>query len=502
MHSNPVMVEVVAGNANVTPGGPSVAVPAPLPEVNEEYSLAADETLAEKLKNNLLVTAQVNKTTCYEGEPIVATYKLYSRLRSESRVVKRPSLNGFSVFDMVEQENNSPTVESLNGKTYNVHIIRKTQLFPLQAGSFVLDPVELENKVRFVKTKEKKGKRSIQSFLDEFLNDDGGEDIQEHNFTLGSKPLTIVVKPLPAENKPANFNGAVGHFTLDAAIKNREVAAGDAIELKLLIKGAGNFTMINPPVLNLPAGVQAYEPKIKEEVDKTIYPLKGMKSFDYILTGKDTGFYTIPPVTFSYFDPATASYKTAESEAFRVHILPAVKKESESKSVVSLPVFADGRLDGFPVKSILLALAVLFLVGLAWYQWSISKKPVEQVKTENKVTPPVAKEQPSIVAKDLLQEARWALQTGESQRFYREVNKAAWKVITDKVNIPVTGLNKPNTIRQLQFKGVNAEVIEKFESVLNECEMALYTPVHDISDMNQTLNKAEDVIENLKGSLT
>ena len=86
-------------------------------------------------------------------------------------------------------------------------------------------------------------------------------------------------------------------------------------------------------------------------------------------------------------------------------------------------------------------------------------------------------------------------------RFYKEINKAAWKVVTDKVNIPATGLNKPNTIRQLKYKGVNAEVIEKFESVLNECEMALYTPVHDVSDMHQTLNKAEDVIETLKVSL-
>ena len=503
MHSNNVVVEVVANSSGaVAPAAPGVT-PTPLPEVNEEYSLAADETLAEKIKNNLLVTAQVNKTTCYEGEPIVATYKLYSRLRSESRVIKRPSLNGFSVFDMIEQENNNPTVETLNGKSYNVHIIRKTQLFPLQAGSFVLDPVELENKVRFVKTKAKKaGKRSIQSFLDEFLNDDGGEDIQEHNFTLGSKPLTIVVKPLPTENKPANFNGAVGNFTMESAIKNREISAGDAIELKLVIKGAGNFTMINPPVLNLPDGIQSYDPTIKEEVDKTVYPLKGMKSFDYVLTAKDTGYYNIPPISFSYFDPSTATYKTANSEAFTVHILPAKNKNAEKKSVVHLPVFAEGRLDGIPVKPILLGLGVLFVATLGFYQWKINKNHKKEIKSENKTEPVAVKETPSVVAKDLLQEARWALQTGESQRFYREVNKAAWKVVTEKVNLPATGLNKPNTIRQLQYKGVNAEVIEKFESVLNECEMALYTPVHDVTNMHQTLNKAEDVIETLKGSLT
>jgi hypothetical protein len=500
IRSNVVVIDVIpegSGRANAQGLHPGNAA-TQIPEVNEEYSLASDENLADKIKNNLMVVADVNKHTCYEGEPIVATYKLYSRLRSESRVIKRPSLNGFSVFDMMEQENNSPTVEQLNGKSYNVHVIRKTQLFPLQAGTFVLDPVELDNKVRFIKTNRKKSGNSIQHFLDEFLSDDGGDEIQEHNFTLGSKPMTIVVKPLPG-NKPVNFNGAIGAFSIDAALKDKEITAGDAIQLTLAIKGRGNFTMINPPSLVLPKGIEAYEPSIKEDVDKTVYPLAGVKTFNYILNGKDTGWYDIPPIDFSYFDPASATYRTASSKGFRVHILPAAIKPASP--AIAAPLFSAGRPDGIPVKAILLALGVLVVAALGVYQWSIHRK--QQKKSAAVLTPVLkpANETVPVISKDLLDEARWALKSGESQRFYKEVNKAAWKVVTDKVNIPATGLNKPNTIRQLQYKGVNAEVIEKFESVLNECEMALYTPVHDVSDMHQTLNKAEDVIETLKVTL-
>ena len=500
MRSNAVIIEVLPGSAGrASSGMPNAGLtPDPIPEVNEEYSLASDENMAEKIKKNLLVVAQVNKNICYEGEPIVATYKLYSRLRSESRVIKRPSLNGFSVFDMIEQENNSPTVETFNGKTYNVHIIRKTQLFPLQAGSFILDPVELENKVRFVKTNRKKsGKPSIKQFLDEFLNDDGGDDMQEHNFILGSKPLKIVVKPLP-ENKPGNYNGAVGNFSIKANLRDTEVPAGDAIHLKLAIKGTGNFTMINPPALSLPHGVQTYEPSIKEDVNKTEYPLKGVKTFDYILTAKDTGEYNIPPVQFSYFDPASGSYKTTSSGAFRVHILPAIQRANQSVKAGNIAAFSEGRLDGFPVKAILLIAGVLFVAGLGIYQWRIHVKHKKALPPVKPSRANLVRESSGVVTKDLLAEARWALQTGESQRFYKEVNKAAWKVVAEKVNLPATGLNKPNTIRQLQYKGVQSEVIEKFTSVLNECEMALYTPVHDVTDMHQTLHKAEDVIKTLK----
>jgi hypothetical protein len=43
---------------------------------------------------------QTSKTSCYVGEPIVATYKLYTRLKSESKLSKTPSFNGFSVIDL------------------------------------------------------------------------------------------------------------------------------------------------------------------------------------------------------------------------------------------------------------------------------------------------------------------------------------------------------------------------------------------------------------------
>jgi len=164
MRSNPVVIEVVPGSSTSNPSPPSW--PDPLPQVNEEYTLSPGETFTDKIKKNLLVVAEVNKTSCYQGEPIVSTYKLYSRLRSESRVVKRPSLNGFSVFDMIDPEANvNPTVETLNGKSYNVHMIRKTQLVPLQPGTFVLDPVELENKVRFIRSNRKKADRKSHTTI-------------------------------------------------------------------------------------------------------------------------------------------------------------------------------------------------------------------------------------------------------------------------------------------------------------------------------------------------
>ena len=69
-----------------------------------DYILKNGEDLQDKIRKNLFIKVDVDKTSCFEGEPVVATYKLSPRLKSESRVVRRPYFNGFSVYDMVNPE--------------------------------------------------------------------------------------------------------------------------------------------------------------------------------------------------------------------------------------------------------------------------------------------------------------------------------------------------------------------------------------------------------------
>ena len=43
----------------------------------------------------------VDKRSCFVGEPVLATFKLYSRLESKSDIVKNPGFYGFTVQDMI-----------------------------------------------------------------------------------------------------------------------------------------------------------------------------------------------------------------------------------------------------------------------------------------------------------------------------------------------------------------------------------------------------------------
>src|SRR5206468_7792151 len=57
--------------------------------------------------------------------------------------------------------------------------------------------------------------------------------------SLTADALTIEVRPLPTNNVPADFNGAVGNYSLNLALSTNAVTVGDPITLTVQIGGQG-----------------------------------------------------------------------------------------------------------------------------------------------------------------------------------------------------------------------------------------------------------------------
>ncbi|MBV4356419.1 BatD family protein [Pinibacter aurantiacus] len=472
---------------------------------DEDVILGAKEDYNEKVKKNLLVVLQVNKTNCFVGEPIVATYKLCSRLKSESRVTKRPSLDGFSVYDMVDMQTASPSVENIDGKPFTVHLIRKVQLYPLQAGSFTLDPVELDNKVRFLRTtaSAKQSRDPIQQMMDGF----GNQTWEEHNVTLASKPVTITVKPLP-DAKPASFKGAVGNFTLDAKLSTQEVHAEDDATLSVTIGGAGNMPLVNAPSVSFPQGFEAFDASVKEDVDKSVAPIAGSKQFDFLFVPSDTGNFTIAPITFSYFDPAANTYKTLNSQPLSIHVLKALhkRKKSDKAKATIQPLSTNTGLAAWWYW-IAGGIAVILLLLLFFRRKKapavVAKKETEKPAPQKPVVivPEKPKEpvvEPSMFEADPLETSRKALSDNNSRQFFSSIQNTLWEAVSKKTGLPPSKMDKRTALQLLQENNVSLTVRTELESLLNTCEMALYMP-QSASDMQNVLYKSTFVVNALKG---
>lgn len=459
-------------------------------QIQEDYILQPGESPEEKIKKGLLVVLDLDKTTAYVGEPVVATYKLLTRLRSDSRVSKRPSMNGFSVYDMIEADGAGPTVEERDGREFQAHIIRKTQLFPLQEGKFELEPVELENSVRFLRTDQSAGptnRSSLQRLMDDLMGDASGS-WEEHRITVASPPRTITILPLP-DGAPSSFTGGVGEFKIRGTPSTQKIAAGDNLTYVLEIEGSGNLPLINAPDWPLPDSVTKFDPQITETINKTVSPMEGKKIITYTITSSKTGSYILPGIEFSFFDPATKSYKTLKTDSISLTVTPSLNRTPSSPVAgnPAEPVVSTSKLLIIGVGLLLFGAMIWLILGRKKTTTAIEIPAIQQQVQESTI--PARK-----TAGNYLTPAIRAAEKQDAQVFFKELENAIWQCIGDEFSLTPSERKKERVVQLLKGKGWNSQDIASLDAIWKRCEWALYAPGLEAADATGMLTETERLL--------
>lgn len=505
--SNPVKLKVTnqstgnnaAANAFNSPFGgmDPFAEPAPRSTFND-FILRKGENPADKIKRNMFVRLETDKKTAYVGEPVVATYKLYTRLKSESNLVKNPSFNGFSVLDMQQPNDMTYHAEKFEGREYNVYIIRKVQLYPLLSGNLDLGVAEIENNVQFIKAEYLNQQQNI---FDDFANatiPPEGIDIQK--VTLQSKPLTILVKPLPDAGKPAGFKGAVGNFTVEAKVEKNNFTTDDDGKMAIIVSGEGNLQMINAPEITWPQGIDGFESKATDDLFKGTVPVSGRKIFEYPFTVSKPGTYILPALEFSYFDNHDAKYKTAVTRAIEITVTKgsgkpkaAIAGNNKKSSDNLLTKFFSNRL------RVVSLVAMLIVIGLiVWLKRDTRKEKLAVAELQaNEAVAENEKQSEEIltVQQNLLETAEQSLQHNDASLFYTRLNMELKSYLSEKLALPAEELNRKNIAEKLDAKGISIDTSVALQKLLDEIEWQLYTPAPDEEQMRTMYERAYGLIQ-------
>jgi hypothetical protein len=162
----------------------------------------------------------------------------------------------------------------------------------------------------------------------------------EKEVTVASAPITFSVLGLPLQNRPANFSGAVGHFSVSGGITNDQAAVGDPITLRMQVSGEGSFDRVNSPMLRGAPDWKTYAPTAAfKAADETGY--RGVKTFEQPLIATRAGTDNIPEVGFSWFDPTTKRYVEAHTAPMSVSISPAAAGEPAAARATPLAALPD-----------------------------------------------------------------------------------------------------------------------------------------------------------------
>ena len=450
----------------------------------DDYVLHEGDNIPEKVSRNMHLKLETDKTSCYVGEPLLATYKLYSRLQSESNVSQNPSFSGFSVVDMMKP--GDPVISEtgmLNGRDYNVYTIRKAQLYPLQAGPAQLEVASLENKISFLKS-------TLYS-----------DDIVTENVTLTSKPATIHVKPLPDAGKPANFTGAVGRFDISVALEKNNFTTDETGKLLVTITGRGNLHLLTPPSIIWPAGFEAFDSKLTDNTDNTTVPLSGSKTFEIPFALQQKGSYKTPPVNFSYFDPALSAYKTvtAPGIAFRVvqgsstginKFITKGKKENDSTGTNSGLIF--------------MLLACIACAGAIYALRKNKKEPVPAKISESEnipampgetITSPEDNRASGPFQTNSLSRTEECLQSENCTEFYAVLNAEMKHFLARRFAIPEAMLTCKGLSAAMDKAGVDNKVSLQTHELLQDIHQQLYMPYEHSEKLHDMYVRARMIIE-------
>jgi len=491
--SNTLDIQVVKGQAKQSSAG-GQASGQPNNDIQSDQQ-GGDTPTANISKDNLFVRVAVDKTNVSKGEQILATVKLYVSPNVPLNGfddVKLPSYEGFwtKEIDVPQQVNFSREV--YNGKIYQVGVLKKTILFPQQTGNIRIDPFEISCVIR-------ERVRQQQSFFDDFF-----DNYRMVKAKIVSDPLTISVKDLP--NQPANFNGAVGNFSISSSIDKTSLKSNEAVTLKLTVSGTGNLGLINAPKLELPQDFEAYEPKTNEKTIASDNGLNGSISFEYLFIPRYAGNFTIPGLQFVFFNPSSRQFETRTTEAYSLRVEKG--NDDQNSGVVSSFSKEDVKMIGKDIRFIkqnktklkqkdtsfygtfgFYFIYILSLIGFAVF-YVLNRKKIRE--SANIVL--VRNKRANKVALKRLKDAAGHLKNNQAEQFYESVIKALWGYLSDKLSIPVAELNREKASESLLSKGINQETVSELLKIIDDCEFARYAPAAFSGTMNDVYDGAARLI--------
>ncbi len=454
--------------------------------------------------SDLFIKVTASKQHVREQEPILLTYKVYTLVGLTQLNGKMADLKSFYTREVPLPQEKQFRIETLNGKPYRTVTWQQYVMFPQATGKLEVPSITYEGIVV-------QQNRNVDPF-EAFFN--GGSGYIEVKKQIKAPGITIQVDPLP--QRPANFSGGVGSYSISATLDHTEVKANDPVKLRVEVSGVGNMKLLRQPEVKFPKDFDHYDAKVTDNTKLTTNGLEGSIVYEFLAVPRHQGDFEIPAIEYVYFDTKSNQYKTVRTEPFKLH----VDKGSGSSSDVyggqedvrqlnrDIHYIKTGATRQHAIGDFFfgsteywVTLAVLFL-GFVSLFVIFRKRAIERADVVKQRAGRANK-----VATKRLKKAARLLKDGKQGEFYDEVLRALWGYVGDKLNMPVEQLSRENISQQLQAHNVSEETINLFIGALDECEFARYAPGDAWGNMNKVYDAAMNAIMQIadtmkKGRLT
>jgi len=305
------------GPVSVELGGRTLTAPA------VEITVAPRDAASAKSQD---VLATISDPQPYLGEVVVYRFRHQHSERLLDLNWTPPAFDGFIAEKMADAGQREYQIQQ-DGTTYGIEEI-SIPLVASAAGRREIPPAVVSAKVP-----AKSANRRRNPFM-----------ASVDTLTLASQPISVEIRPLPTEGRPADFSGLVGSFRLDAVARREgsstalppgqpvDLPLGESLTLEITLAGTGTLAGVRLPDAPPDKGYRAYDdsPEITASVEEG--RLSSVATFRRAVVPSAEGSLTVEPVELVVFDPDAERYLRLKTDPITLRVTPGEAADGQVRS--------------------------------------------------------------------------------------------------------------------------------------------------------------------------
>ncbi len=445
---------------------------------------------------DVYVTAEIDRAAAYPGQQVTLTYHLYTLINVTGlQLQENPPLTGFWVENLEVESKPAGTSRIINGREYLDYVIKKQALFANTPGRLRIPSSTFAVSVR-----------TAGDFFGIFG--------QSETVYRKTKEIALDVKPLPPQNRPADFNNAVGSFAITSELSKSEAQTGDAVALRIKLAGMGNLKEIPDPFVPPMPDLTIYSSKREDNLHAvTGDQIGGEKVWEYVIVPKAPGAHSIPALSFSFFDPERDAYQTVTTASIPLKVtrgsdtgttiagLSGISKQNLTRQGTDINFIKLSDQELAPRQApfyyspwfyIAAVISVLFNVGAFLVQREQARQSGNVVLARSRKARRTA-----------LRRLRAAEKSGrpEPHRFYDEASSALAGYLGDKLNLPGIAVTADTLERCLLERSIDPRAVKETVATLQECDFGRFVSASPAPERKKDLaRRIRGVIDALEQS--
>ena len=439
----------------------------------------------------------------YPGEVLAARLDVYLRDDVQNfgnfQFTDTPA-NGFTVGKMAQGSKQRVQI----GNRIYTDIPLSLALTTIKTGPVSVGPFTA-NAVVVVPSSNPQRDPFFGQFRDPFGMFGGGE---QKPVTFATDTLNVESLPLPA-GAPANFNGAVGDYSMTVTAGPTNVAVGDPITVRIQISGRGALDALTLPDQPAWRDFKSYPPTQNIRTTDQV-GIEGVKTFELIVTPQNTDVHELPAFSFSYFDPAAKTYRTLTQAPVQLAVhsggttpAPVIAAAKNANSANPAPQ------DILPIKEQFGALtpagpalltrpaflAAQSLPVLAWLAAFVWRK-----RTDNLANNPRLRRQRHVaqLVRDGLNDLHRLAAENNSDDFFATLFRLLQEQLGERLDCPASSITEAVIDERLALQGAPETTLAGLRELFQLCNQARYAPLRSSGELAAVISQFETTVHELQ----